>query len=80
MPGVTYYGIEATHSAMSKYDSFNAPGYRPVSTAMREWIVEAPPVIEVRWSIEQEDRQARARHDIDERQMPFVSFLREVCL
>jgi hypothetical protein len=73
LPGVTYYGIEATHSGMAKFGSASAPGYRTISTAIREWVREAPPVIEIRWAIEEEDRQARARHDIDERRMPFVS-------
>ena len=73
LPGVMYYGIEATHSTMCKFDSASAPGFRTVSTAIRDWVGEAPQVIEVRWAIEEEDRLARARHDIDERRMPFVS-------
>lgn len=72
LPGVVYYGIEATHSGMAKFDSVNAPGYRTVSTTLREWVSEAPPVIQVRWTVEGEERLARARHDIDERMRPFI--------
>ncbi len=73
LPGVTYYGIEATHSGMSRFGSVNAPGFRTVSDTIREWVGEAPQVIEVRWGIEEEDRLARAKHDIDERTMSLVS-------
>ncbi len=65
---------------MSKFESVNGPGYRTLSTALREWVAEAPPVIEVRWGIEEEDRQARAKHDINERQMPFVGSISSVSL
>ncbi|KAI6529996.1 hypothetical protein MCOR16_004806 [Pyricularia oryzae] len=66
LPGVIYYGIEATHSGMAKFDSDSAPGYRMVSTTLREWVTEAPNVIQVRWGVEDEERQARARNDINE--------------
>jgi hypothetical protein len=71
LPGVTYYGIEATHSGMCKFEGFNAPGYRNVSTSIREWIGEAPAVIEVRWQIEEEDTKARANADVMEQMRPF---------
>jgi hypothetical protein len=73
LPGVTYYGIESTHSGMCKFDRATAPGYRTVSTALRDWVGEAPPVIQVRWALEDEDRSERARREADERRMPFVS-------
>lgn len=66
LPGVTYYGIEATHSGMCKFDSVNAPGYRTVSTAIREWVTDAPPVIETRWEVETGDRQVRDALEIRE--------------
>lgn len=72
LPGVIYYGIEATHSGMAKFDSDNAPGYRMVSTTLREWVTEAPNVIQVRWGVEDEERQARARNDINEQIRAFV--------
>ncbi|OHW99541.1 LipA and NB-ARC domain-containing protein, partial [Colletotrichum incanum] len=67
LPGVTYYGIEATHSGMCKFDSISAPGYRNVSTAIRNWAEEAPPVIWTRWEIETDDRRTRAQSEAAER-------------
>ncbi|KAK2015395.1 lipa and NB-ARC domain-containing protein [Colletotrichum eremochloae] len=67
LPGVTYYGIEATHSGMCKFDSTSAPGYRNVSTAIQNWAEEAPPVIRTRWEIEIHDRRARAQSEAAER-------------
>ncbi|KAM4060526.1 tetratricopeptide repeat domain-containing protein [Hirsutella rhossiliensis] len=73
LPGVIYYGIEATHSTICKFENENTPGYRTISTTIRDWVAEAPPVIEVRWKLEDEDRWAQAQREIDERRMPFVS-------
>ncbi|SPQ24667.1 1af3a6ee-40fd-4363-852d-8a8be1b037e7 [Thermothielavioides terrestris] len=67
LPGVTYYGIEATHSDMCKFDSDQAPGYRTVSTAIREWIADAPNVIPVRWQVEDAQRRVRANLENFER-------------
>ncbi|KAK0749820.1 hypothetical protein B0T18DRAFT_389348 [Schizothecium vesticola] len=67
LPGVTYYGIEATHSGMAKFDGENAPGYRNVSTAIREWIAESTSVIKLRWEVEEEDRRLRASLESYER-------------
>lgn len=69
LPGVTYYGIEADHSNMCKFDGPSAPGFRTMVTSIKEWVKEAPPVIEVRWTVEQEDRVARARREIEERRL-----------
>ena len=80
LPGVTYYGIEATHSGMCKFDGETAPGYRTVSTALRDWVGEAPSVIQVRWALEDEDRSERARREADERRMPFVSLGGTICV
>ncbi|EAQ83334.1 hypothetical protein CHGG_09738 [Chaetomium globosum CBS 148.51] len=65
--GVTYYGIEATHSRMCKFESENAPGYRTVSTAIREWIADAPEVIPIRWEVEEDQRRVRANLEYFER-------------
>ncbi|KAK4042951.1 hypothetical protein C8A01DRAFT_32894 [Parachaetomium inaequale] len=65
--GVTYYGIEATHSRMCKFDSENAPGYRTVSTAIREWVADAPDVIPIRWEVEEDQRRVRANLENFER-------------
>ncbi|KAK1658850.1 hypothetical protein BDP55DRAFT_637504 [Colletotrichum godetiae] len=66
LPGVVYYGIEAPHSGMCKFNSSSAPGYRNVSTAIRTWAEEAPPVIRTRWDIELDDRKARAQSEAAE--------------
>ncbi|KAK1831198.1 hypothetical protein QBC39DRAFT_259114, partial [Podospora conica] len=67
LPGVTYYGIEATHSGMVKFDGENAPGYRNVSTSIRQWIAESTSVIKLRWEVEEEDRRLRASLESYER-------------
>lgn len=72
LPGVTYYGVEATHSGICKFESVNAPGYRIVATAIRDWVVEAPPVIQVRWKVELDDRDARARLEDSERRIRHI--------
>lgn len=77
LPGVTYYGIEATHSGMCKFDSETAPGYRNVSTAIREWVTDSPKVIEVRWEVEEDDRRLRASLENYERTRSYqvISFI-----
>lgn len=72
LPGVTYYAIEATHSGMCKFDSKNAPGYRTIATAIREWVLDAPDVISTRWRVEEDEKLARAKHEIEERMKPWV--------
>ncbi|KAK0725309.1 hypothetical protein B0H67DRAFT_126762 [Lasiosphaeris hirsuta] len=67
MVGVTYYGIEATHSGMCKFESGNAPGYLNVSTAIREWVALSLTVIPTRWNMEDEDRRTRANLEYFER-------------
>lgn len=75
-----YYGIEANHSGMCKFSGPNAPGYRTVSMAIYEWVEEAPSAIEVRWKMEDEEREARARFDIYSRGRPFVCSVTLHCL
>ena len=58
---------------MCKFESATAPGYRTVSTAIRDWVREAPTVIAIRWRVEDEDRLVRAKQEIEERIRPFVS-------
>ncbi|KAI0438650.1 hypothetical protein F4803DRAFT_554835 [Xylaria telfairii] len=72
LPGVTYYAIEATHSGMCKFDSKNAPGYRTIATAIREWVLDAPDVIKTRWRVEEDEKLARAKHEIEERMKPWI--------
>ncbi|KAI1325546.1 hypothetical protein F5Y16DRAFT_377576 [Xylariaceae sp. FL0255] len=72
LPGVTYYAIEATHSGMCKFESKNAPGYRTVATAIREWVGDAPDVVTTRWRVENDEKLARAQHEIEERMKPWI--------
>ncbi len=76
LPGVTSYGIEAVPSGMCKPERTHV-GYLSISTAIREWIDEAPAVIQMHWMIEEEDEeegQAGAQHNLDEfRGVPLVS-------
>lgn len=72
LPGVTYYAIEATHSGMCKFDSKNAPGYRTIATAIREWVSDAPDVVATRWRVEEDEKLARAKHEIEERMKPWI--------
>ncbi|KAI1139183.1 hypothetical protein F5Y05DRAFT_412283 [Hypoxylon sp. FL0543] len=72
LPGVTYYAIEATHSGMCKFESRNAPGYRTVATAIRDWVHDAPDVIATRWRVEEDEKLARAKHEIEERMKPWL--------
>lgn len=67
LQGVIYYGIEATHSGMCKFDGQNAPGYRNVSTAITEWVAVARTVIDIRWEAEEEERKKRAADEYYER-------------
>ncbi|EQB47791.1 LipA and NB-ARC domain-containing protein [Colletotrichum gloeosporioides Cg-14] len=67
LPGVTYYGIEATHSGMCKFPEQHAPGYRNVSTAIRDWVRESPSVIQTRWIVERDDKRVRAQTEAAER-------------
>ncbi|KAI0165165.1 hypothetical protein GGR52DRAFT_575258 [Hypoxylon sp. FL1284] len=72
LPGVTYYAIEATHSTMCKYENRNSPGYRTVATAIRDWVTLAPEVIATRWRVEDDEKLARAKHEIEERMKPWL--------
>jgi hypothetical protein len=38
LPDVQYFGIEATHSSMSKFESKNSPGYTNVSVTLKSWV------------------------------------------
>ncbi|KAI0123638.1 hypothetical protein BJ170DRAFT_598844 [Xylariales sp. AK1849] len=72
LPGVAYYAIEATHSGMCKFDGKNAPGYRTVAAFIREWVGQAPDVISTRWRVEEDEKLARAKHEIEERMKPWI--------
>lgn len=78
LPGVTYYGIEATHSRMCKFPSPSAPGYRTVSTDIRQWVLDAPSIIQVRWQVEEEENAMKMRNELHERISPLVSLHMEI--
>lgn len=63
LPGVVYYGIEATHSQMCKFPTMSAPGFRTLSTDIRGWVIEAPEVIQGRWILEEQETQVREFHE-----------------
>ncbi|GAO18377.1 hypothetical protein UVI_02009880 [Ustilaginoidea virens] len=73
LPGVTYYGVEATHSQMCKFASANAPGFRALSTDIRQWVRDAPAFISMRWEAEEQEKASRMRNEVHERISPFVS-------
>ncbi|KAK4192153.1 hypothetical protein QBC35DRAFT_373916, partial [Podospora australis] len=73
LPGVIYYGIEASHSGMCKFESENAPGYKNVSMSLREWVADAPNVIPIRWEVEEDERRQRADLENYERTRAYVS-------
>lgn len=56
LPDVQYFGIEATHSGMCKFDSKNSPGYTNVSVTLRSWAQEAPPIVQGYWELERIQR------------------------
>ncbi|ORY55944.1 uncharacterized protein BCR38DRAFT_317636, partial [Pseudomassariella vexata] len=72
LPGVAFFAIEQNHSNMCKFESKNAPGYRVVSTAIRDWVGQAPDTIMTRWRVEDDEKLARAKHEIEERMKPWV--------
>ncbi|KAI1429014.1 hypothetical protein F5Y12DRAFT_588025 [Xylaria sp. FL1777] len=72
LPGVTYYAIEATHSGMCKFDGNGSPGYRTIASAIRQWVLDAPDVITTRWRVEEDEKLARAKHEIEERMKPWI--------
>jgi hypothetical protein len=56
LPDVVYFGIEATHSGMCKFESKNSPGYLNVSVTIKSWVQECGPIIQARWENERRQR------------------------
>ncbi|KAF4998043.1 hypothetical protein FGRMN_3442 [Fusarium graminum] len=73
LPGVTYYGIEATHSGMCKFQSTNSPGFRNIAITIRQWVLKAPSAIQERWLAEEDERRARAVAKANELMSTFTS-------
>lgn len=74
LPGVTYYGVEATHSQMCKFGDAHAPGFRALSTDVRQWALDAPAVVARRWEADLDEVRGRVREEMRERIAPFVSY------
>lgn len=60
LPNVTYYGIEADHSHMCKFESKNSPGYTNVSGAIKSWITDSPKLIKERVEVDRESQIRKA--------------------
>lgn len=60
---------------MCKFASTSAPGFRTLATDVREWVIEAPAVVQGRWEIEDEENDVRMWNEINEQRMasPMVS-------
>ncbi|KAF4343415.1 SERAC1 [Fusarium beomiforme] len=72
LPGVTYYGIEASHSSMCKFDSMSSPGFRNIAITIQQWIQRAPAAIQERWLAEEDERRARAMTRANEIMSPYT--------
>lgn len=66
LPGVRYYGIEASHTTMCRFESKSSPGYLNISTRIRTWVMESPPVIQSRWVVERKARQQARENEARE--------------
>jgi hypothetical protein len=66
LPNVRYYGIEASHENVSKFESKDAPGYLNVSTTIKTWVADSPPVIQSRWVAERRARQQAKENEAKE--------------
>jgi len=66
LPDVIYFGIEATHSGMCKFETKRSPGYRNVSTTIKSWALESPRVIQLRRENERRRRRQQRQEQIEE--------------
>ncbi|KAJ5046285.1 uncharacterized protein L3040_003532 [Drepanopeziza brunnea f. sp. 'multigermtubi'] len=64
LPDVQYFGIEATHSGMCKFESKNAPGFTNVSVTLRSWVQECPQFIQTMWDGERFLRRQKREDEI----------------
>ena len=67
LPGVTYYGVEATHSQMCKFSSTRAPGFNILAATLRQWILDGPRLIRRRWFVEDQETRTRMVSEVQER-------------
>lgn len=73
LPGVTYYGIEANHVDMCKFESINSPGFRNIAITLQQWIERAPFLIQERWLAAEEEGRNRALAKVNEIMSPFAA-------
>ncbi|ENH64671.1 Protein SERAC1 [Fusarium oxysporum f. sp. cubense race 1] len=73
LPGVTYYGIEASHSNMCKFDGTSSPGFRNIAITIQQWIQRAPSATQERWLAEEDERRACAMIRANEIMSPYTS-------
>ncbi|KAF4443834.1 Protein SERAC1 [Fusarium austroafricanum] len=73
LPGVTSYGVEATHSGMCKFDNMGSPGFRSIAITMQQWIRKAPSAIQERWLAEEDEKRARVMAKSNEIMSPYTS-------
>lgn len=66
LPKVTYYGIEATHSGMVKFESKNSPGYTNVLGTLKTWIERSPTLITSRVRFEAEAKRRKLQDQADQ--------------
>jgi predicted secreted Zn-dependent protease len=90
LPDVQYFGIEATHSGMSKFESKNSPGYTNVSVTLMSWVShfslyvqlmadfcqvqESPQVVKTNWEIERIQRKQKKDAEVAAILGYYVSF------
>ncbi|PCD19552.1 hypothetical protein FGRA07_05301 [Fusarium graminearum] len=73
LPGVTYYGIEANHVDMCKFESINSPGFRNIAITLQQWIERAPFLIQERWLAAEDEGRNRALAKVNEIMSPFAA-------
>lgn len=66
LPNVSYYGIEATHSGMCKFETKNSPGYTNVSAMLKTWVTDSPSLIRSRHEFEVEARKRTRENQMRE--------------
>lgn len=58
---------------MCKFPNAHAPGFRALSTDVRQWAMDAPALVTRRWAVEMQEIRERVREEMRERVAPFVS-------
>lgn len=66
LPNVSYYGIEATHSGMCKFETKNSPGFTNVSAMLKTWVTDSPSLIRSRHEFEVEARKRTRENQMRE--------------